>query len=114
MWESYFSSLGLTLLIEVPIYSATLVSMLRVSLTSAALAGVAVNLVSHPIGFLVIGPAARSSLGVTLALVLTETIAVIGEWGLLLAWLKREPVTLLLISVLANGTSFLVGVALLH
>ena len=114
MWESYFSSLGLTLLIEVPIYCAALASMFRVRLRSAALAGVGLNLVSHPVGFLVIGPAVRSSLGFTSAIVLIETMAVVTEWGLLLAWLRREPMSLLLISVFANGTSFLAGVALLH
>ena len=114
MWESYSSSLGLTLLIEVPIYSAALASMLRVRLRSAAPAGVTVNLVSHPIGFLIIGPAVRSSLGFSGALVVIETMAVIAEWGLLYCWLRREPTILFVISVLANGASFLAGVALLH
>ena len=89
-------------------------STFRVRLRSAALAGVTVNLVSHPIGFLVIGPAVRSSLGFTGALVVIESIAVIGEGALLLAWLRREPMLLLLISVVANGTSFLAGVGLLR
>jgi hypothetical protein len=39
---------------------------------------------------------------------------VIAEWGLLYCWLRREPTILFVISVLANGASFLAGVALLH
>ena len=114
VWETYFSSLGLTLLVEVPIYAGALALMLRVRPRWGALAGTGVNIVSHPIGFLIIGPAVRSSVGFTGALVVIETMAVISEWGLLLCWRRRDPAILLAISILANGASFLAGVALLH
>ncbi len=114
MWASYFSSLGLTLLVEVPIYCLALVTALGVRPGPAIVAGTAVNLVSHPIGFLAIGPAIRSSIGITGALVAVESTAVLVEWGLLLGWIKREPILLILIGIVANGASFLAGVALLR
>ncbi|MGO9341537.1 MAG: hypothetical protein ACLP6E_03315 [Acidimicrobiales bacterium] len=47
-------------------------------------------------------------------LVVVEMRTVLGEAALLLVWLRRDPILLLLISIVANGASFLAGVTLLR
>jgi hypothetical protein len=103
-------TLGLTLVIEVPIYGALLHGLLGVRLSAALAAGVVVNLASHPLSFVAVQPATKHALGEAGSLALVElVIAWWGEAGLLWLWLRRERLHLLAISFVANGTSFAIG-----
>ena len=95
-----------------PIYSALGRYVLELRIRQAALAGIVVNLVSHPLGFLAIGPALSGALGDTGAVAMVELWAWVSEAMLLWAGLRRQGLELVLISLSANGTSFAVGVAL--
>lgn len=96
-----------------PIYTVLGRYALDLPVRRGALAGLAVNLVSHPLGFLVIGPALQGPLGDASALALVELWAWGSETTLL--WLmtrRRWGREAALISLAANGASFAVGVAL--
>ena len=96
-----------------PIYGALARYALALPLSRGALVGVGVNLVSHPLGFLVIGPALTGALGDTGALAVVEAWACVSETALLwVALPRRRGPELALISLVANGASFAVGLAL--
>lgn len=105
-------ALGITLVVEVPIYQVLLHFALDVPAKPAALAGVGVNLFSHPLGLLVIGPAFTVLVGATGAVAIVEVWAWASEAVLLWVSLRRLPHELLLVSLVANGASFLLGVSL--
>lgn len=105
----YLESLGLTLVVEVPIYVVALWALLEVRPRSGALAGIGVNLVSHPLGFLVFQPALLGSLGYDGSLSVVELWAWVIEAALLFFWLRRGPWSLIGISFVANALSFGVG-----
>ena len=109
--SGYAGALGLTLAIEVPVY----VVALRLSTPCTWRAGIvlalAVNLVSHPLAFLVVEPALRRCLGTDAALVITEVAVVLGEAAMM--HVRRVPPrAALLTSACANITSLVMGVAL--
>ena len=96
-----------------PIYGVLARHALDLPFGRGALAGVVVNLVSHPLGFLLIGPALRTPLGDTGALALVEAWAWLSEATLLwLAVRRRWAPEVALVSLVANGASLGVGVAL--
>lgn len=96
-----------------PIYGALARYALALPLSRGALVGVGVNLVSHPVGFLVLGPALTGALGDTGALAVVEIWAWASETTLLwVALRRRRGAELALISLVANGASFAVGVVL--
>jgi hypothetical protein len=105
----YLESLGITLATEIPVYALALWVLLEVRPASGVLAGAGVNLVSHPLGFLVFQPVLLGHLGYQGSLVIVELWAWLGETALLYLWLRREPWTLLGISLLANSVSLGVG-----
>ncbi len=104
----------ITLAVEVPIYAAELRHTLGTSLASGSSGGLAVNLVSHPLAFLAIAPAIYPLIGPTGSLITVESIAWLGESGLVWLWLGRRPATIAVISLLANSASLLVGLAVLN
>lgn len=96
----YVAALGLTLLIEVPAYALVLGR-------AASIPAVIVNLATHPL--LWFGLGATPSIG---AFASAELLAWTVEFGLLLLWLRRDPVTLAAAAVLANALSCLAGLLL--
>lgn len=114
---TYPLALLLTLVIEVPIYTATLGPLTRaldgsvVPWTRALVLGVVVNLASHPVAFLVVFPLLRHLIGRTPALAAVEVGVLVFE-----AWIIgrriRSGMVGLTSSSLANVTS-LAGSALL-
>jgi hypothetical protein len=107
--EGYPLALALTLLIEVPVYAAGLASLCRVHPLQGVAAGIAVNLVSHPISFLIALPLLQPRLGYWPALALIEALVWPAEALMLLAWLRRDLPTLLALSFVANGLSLGIG-----
>jgi hypothetical protein len=89
--------LGLTLLIEVPVYAIALGKR-------AVIPAVLVNLLTHPLLWFALS---RSpGLG---AFVLGELVAWTVEFGLLWCWLRRDPLTITGATALANALSCLAG-----
>jgi hypothetical protein len=107
--EGYPLALGLTLLIEVPVYAAGLATLCGVRRLPAIAAGAAVNLVSHPISFLVALPLLQPHIGYWPALALIEVLVWPAEALMLLAWLRRDLPALLALSFVANGLSLGIG-----
>jgi hypothetical protein len=105
----YLSSLGLTLLIEAPVYAAGLASLLGVRWLPAVVAGVSVNLVTHPLGFLLVVPALQPRIGYWPALAVVEVAVWPAEALMLYAWLRRDLGTLLGLSFVANSLSLGIG-----
>jgi hypothetical protein len=102
---SYAAALGLTLLIEVPTYAG----VLRCGLT----AGAVVNLISHPLAFLIVMPALAQPLGFFPALAVIEAGVWIFESALLRSWLRRDVDLVSLAALLANTLSLAVGLLLI-
>jgi hypothetical protein len=107
--EGYLWSLGLTLLIEVPVYAAGLAALCGVRPVPGVAAGAGVNLVTHPIGFLLVLPALQPHIGYWPALALIEILVWPAEALMLHAWLRRDLGALLGLSFVANGLSLGIG-----
>jgi hypothetical protein len=106
-------ALALTLLIEVPIYTALLRIVLGATLRSAVASAVVVNLISHPLAFLVVGRALEGPLGTVGAIVFVEIfVAWLGEAALLWCVYRRDLPELVGIAFVANATSFAIGLLL--
>lgn len=97
------AALALTLLIEVPIY----VIVLRRLKPRGWMAGVAVNLVTHPVVWLLLVPSRSWP-----DWLVVETVAWIVEFGLLWIWIRRSAGILLGVAVLANISSAVLGLAI--
>ncbi|HCU49079.1 MAG TPA: hypothetical protein DGG94_04595 [Micromonosporaceae bacterium] len=93
----YLAALGLTLLIEVPVYALVLGRDRRV-----LAAAIVVNLLTHPLVWLL----APSNF------VAVELAAWTVEFGLFYLALRRSPAVLLATAVLANSLSCLAGLLL--
>lgn len=108
----YAIALALTLAIEVPIYAGVLWWLGRVRTGRGTRVGVLVNLVSHPLAFLVARPLLRRAMDDTAALTVVEVAVMLGEaWGV---WrLTREAPAALVGAALANTASLALGLALL-
>ncbi|RMI32704.1 hypothetical protein [Nocardia stercoris] len=100
-------ALALTLLVEVPIYTAMLVTAKAFRPARAAATGTAVNLVSHPLLWSIISRAAPNAFWATL--IVAEIGVCLLEAALVYAVRRRRPGELLLISVTANAASLLAG-----
>jgi hypothetical protein len=105
----YLWSLGLTLLIEAPVYAAGLAGLLGVRVLPGVVAGVTVNLITHPLSFLLIVPALQPRIGYWPALAAVEVSVWPAEALMLYAWLQRDLGTLLGLSFVANGLSLGIG-----
>jgi hypothetical protein len=109
----YLEALGLTLAIETPAYAAMLNAAFGVDLRRGIAAGLAVNVVTHPVAFLAVFPVASDLVGDGMALAGTELMVWGCEAVLLYRWLGRDLGTLALISFIANGLSLALGILLL-
>jgi hypothetical protein len=110
---SYIEALAITLALEVPAYAVGLAGALGSRPRTASIAGVVVNLLSHPLGFLVIAPLTAPVLGPTGSLAIVELFAWTGEAVLLWVWIRRAPTAIAMVSLLANSLSLLAGLALI-
>jgi hypothetical protein len=106
---TYVVSLAITLVAEVPIYVAFLVALLGVRARPAARCAIVVNLVSHPLGFLVIDPVLRMFIGALPALLIVEAWALGIEALLVWVWLRRSLPTIAAIAFVANAASLALG-----
>jgi len=111
--SAYVGALGLTLLIEMPVYASVLRCGLSISARRGLAAGAAVNLISHPLAFLIVMPALDRPLGFFAALTVTEAGVWVLESALLWLWLRRDLDLLSLAALLANTFSLAVGLWLI-
>jgi hypothetical protein len=110
--RDYLVASGLTLAVEVPVYVAALRLVAAIGSRRAALWAVLVNLLTHPLLWWVLAPAARDRLGAGPGTATVEVWAVAVEAGVL--WrLSRDPVVAVGAAVCANTCSFLLGAAVL-
>ena len=111
---TYSQALLLTLAIEVPIYGVLLGPLARVfgrplpSRSTGLAAGAVINLVSHPLAFLLVIRLLRPVTGSTVALVVVEVGIIVLEGAIIGRWLRVENVGLIASSV-ANITSLALG-----
>jgi hypothetical protein len=110
---AYLAALGLTLLIEMPVYAGLLRCGPRINAQRGLAAGAAVNLISHPVAFLIVMPALVRPLGFFPALVVIEAGVWVLESALLWLWLRRDLDLLSLAALLANTVSLAVGLWLI-
>ena len=110
---SYLAALALTLAIEMPAYAGTLRVGADITTGRGLAAGAAVNLVSHPVAFLVIMPGLARPLGFFPALAVIEVGVWILESALLCMWLRRDADLLGFAALLANAISLAVGLLLI-
>ncbi len=110
----YVVALGLTLAVETPVYALGLAAGGSVALVRAGRTGIRVNLVSHPLAFLVAFPLLTPVIGSLAALVLVEVGVVYLEAALV--WRGRDSggAAAIAVSCIANVASLLIGLALLH
>ena len=109
--SDYLIALGLTLVIEAPVYVLAMTRWAARRWREALFTGVAVNLISHPIAFLAVYPVLEGPAGGAAALVVTEVLVVIGEAAMLS--LRRVPSDVALVaSACANIASLVLGVAI--
>lgn len=113
MGAAYATALGLTLLIEVPAYASVLRCGLKIRTARGLAAGAAVNLISHPLAFLIVMPVLDRPLGFFAALAVTEAGVWVLESALLWLWVRRDVDLLSLAALLANAISLAVGLWLI-
>ncbi|MFC4998767.1 hypothetical protein ACFPIJ_13090 [Dactylosporangium cerinum] len=101
-------ALLLTLAVEVPLYVLALTALRLATPARAALLGVAVNLLTHPVLWWLLAP--RPSAG---RLWGAEAAVVVVEAAVLLLACRRDPALLLVTSLGANAVSVLMGLLLL-
>jgi hypothetical protein len=107
------AALGLTLLVEVPVYTFALPALVGVPRRRAVALGVLVNLISHPLLWFVAYPGIVSATGSNLAaLVVSETAVWLGEAVGLRLVVGGRFGDLLLVSLVANAASIWVGLLL--
>lgn len=102
---SYLAALGFTLVVEAPLYYILLTVVFEATPVRALSAAIGVNLISHPVGFLVLAPALATLTPWWGSLSIVEAWAVLVEasiiwriWGGI--WYSLG------ISFAANATSF--------
>lgn len=104
----YLTALGLTLAVEVPLYTAALTWGWAVPWRRAVATAVGVNLVTHPpLWWLLVSLTERPSY--PWIMVVAEAAVALAEWLLLAAWLRRRDPLLLVLSVGVNAASVLAG-----
>jgi hypothetical protein len=110
--QQYLVALGLTLVIEVPIYAVGLV-LIGVDLLKAVGLGVLVNLITHPNVWFTLPGLLEPRLGHSGFLAVAEAFAWLVEALLLGLFLRRRIAFLLGLSFVANASSALIGGAIL-
>jgi len=97
-------ALLLTLAVEVPLYTVALGALRLATRWRAVALGVLVNLLTHPVLWLVLAPHPTAA-----RLWTAEAAAVATEALVLLLAVRRSPLLLLVISLGANAGSLLIG-----
>jgi hypothetical protein len=109
---SYPAALALTLVVEVPVYlvalSAAGIRLGRTGRPGLLLAAVGVNLATHPVVWVLLAHAGPAY-GTVFWLV--EAAAWVVEAALLCLVIRRDPVLIALVALVANLASVLAGVA---
>ncbi|MEI8081679.1 MAG: hypothetical protein WCI74_07530 [Actinomycetes bacterium] len=110
---SYLAALALTMIVETPIYYLMLSRLAHVRSQQAIIAGIVVNLISHPLFTAVLVPAAEQVMSPIASVLVGEAVVCALEAGLLYAWLRRDAAIVIAASLMANGCSFAVGLVLM-
>ncbi|MCC7371664.1 MAG: hypothetical protein IT306_24815 [Chloroflexi bacterium] len=113
----YLLALFLTLLVEAPLVAWALARWYRVRPLAGVLLGLAGSLLTHPVVWFVLPAVTLPTLGVRGYLLTAEGFAWLAEaalYWLAVGWLagRRDAAGLLLLSLLANLASFMLGAAL--
>jgi hypothetical protein len=106
---SYPLALLLTLIIELPIYAALLPRWTRVSLKRALAVGLAANLITHPLVWLMVPFAIEAGLSAIDAIAFAETFTLIGEGLFVRIGTGASIPRSVGISLIANVCSLLLG-----
>jgi hypothetical protein len=109
--STYLEALGLTEAVEVPMACLGLVALARAGILEAAALDVAVNLASYPVFVFVLVPLLARALAPDPAVWVAELAVWWLEAAAILLWLRREPLVVILVTLVANGCSFLLGLA---
>lgn len=110
----YIVALALTLAVEVPVYALGLAAVGDARWPGAGATGLRVNLVSHPLAFLVAFPLLAPALGALPALVAVEIGVVYLEAGLVWRGGRAGAMGALAASCVANVGSLAIGLAVLR
>jgi len=110
--DDYALALALTLVLEVPVWTALLVRPGGVRARAALRTAALVNVVSHPLAFLAGYPLLRGPLGDGPALVAVEVAVLVGE-AAVAARRHGDVVAAVVASAVANVLSLTLGVVLL-
>ena len=110
---AYLAALALTLVLEMPAYATVLRRGMTITPRRGLAAGAAVNLISHPVAFLIVMPVLARPLGFWGALVVIEAGVWVLESALLWVWLQRDVDLIALAALLANAISLTIGLALI-
>ena len=105
----YAVALLLTLAIEVPIVAVGLARWYRVPTVRGAPIAVGASVLTHPVVWFVLPSWLVPALGSPGSLLIAEGFACVAEAGLFWLATRRDPVGLLLLSVIANLASFTLG-----
>ena len=109
---AYGIALALTLAVELPVVTAALVRWYRLPLARALLLNLVANLLTHPVVWFALAPTLRPLLGDMAFTLSAEGTAWLVEAALFYLVVRRDVLGLLLLSLVANLASYLVGVAL--
>ena len=109
---AYALALALTIVLEVPVYTFGLTRCGGRTWRDAARTGLMVNVVSHPLAFVVAHPLLDGPIGDDAALAVVEVAVVVGEALLVFAARRASFVVALTTSAGANAVSLVIGVAL--
>lgn len=103
---AWLAAFGLTIAIELPVYVPGLAALRLLTWRRAVVAGVLVNVATHPLLWWTLSGHPHWWAGAEAAACLVEAL-------LLLAAVRRDPVVLLALSVAANAASLAVGLLLI-
>src|SRR6266536_2029764 len=109
---TYGIALAITLGVELPIVTTALVRWYRLPLARALALDVAANLLTHPIVWFGLAPTPRPVVGDLTFTLAAEGFAWLAEAALFFSVVRRDALGVLLLSLIANLASYLVGVAL--
>ena len=102
----YATALAATVMVESAVYAIGLPRLGPASTRAAAVAGLLVNLASHPVAWLALWPVLNGTPG----FVVVETLVCIGEWAALRRWRPFDGPLLVALVLLANAASLGAGV----
>ncbi|HEX2040025.1 MAG TPA: hypothetical protein VHF47_09885 [Acidimicrobiales bacterium] len=109
MVTGYASALVVTLVVEAAVYGVGLPRLGPVSRRTAVVAGLVVNLVSHPVAWFALWPALRAVVGRGPAFVAVEALVCLGEWAALARWRPFDRPLLAVMVLIANAASIVGG-----